>query len=127
MIAKPLVLLMLTAAIAGCTIRDGEVKGGATTLDFNGEGSGDHEKSLDCAGSGRLTGTGDIEDGQVDITIRGEDGDVVFEETYDQSFDFDSRSVDGSNTKWTLRAVRGGDDLIGDEFRGRYSFSLTCG
>ena len=126
--ATMLGLLALVALLAsGCASDGGGAKVASVNLDYDGAGSGDHEEQLTCDPDGQVTGSGNVEDGRLQILVKDGEGNTVYDETYtDGDFDFDSESVDGNEGRWTLRAERMPNDLVGDDFRGSYSFTLTC-
>ena len=110
--------------LAGCMQGDGKVE--RASVEFDGSGSGSQQDKSDCDTDGQLTGGGDIEDGQVTVTVMDAEGKEIFEQTYRDDVTLDSRSLDGKAGDWTIRAQRSGDDLVGDEFRGSYDFTLAC-
>lgn len=111
--------------IAGCT-DGGELDVDSMNVRYDGNESGNHEAKGTCDTDGQLTGSGKVEDGRLRVTIRDGEGETVFERTYDADIEFQSQSINGSKGDWTLRAERMGDDLVGDEFKGRYEFTLLC-
>lgn len=53
-------------------------------------------------------------------------GNDVFTRTFDGGIDLEGERMDGASGEWTVTATRSGDDLIGDEFNGQYTFGMTC-
>lgn len=120
-----LVLAPLLLLFSGCT-DGGELDVDAMDVSYNGNDSGTHEEKGTCDSDGQLSGSGRIEDGTVRITVKDGGGSNIFERTYDGNIDFKTQSVNGDSGEWTLRAERRGNDLVGDEFKGQYSFHLVC-
>lgn len=120
-----LILLGAAALLAGCADDSGVDASGAS-LDFDGRGSGSHEDSAKCDEDASLAGSGNIEDGSLEVTVTDGSGTVRFEETFDGGVEADAERMEGASGDWTLSIVRSGDDLVGDEFNGQYTFTLTC-
>ena len=121
----PLILLALAALLAGCA-DDADLDSEAATLDFEGQDSGTHSDTAECDEDATLAGTGTIEDGSIEVTVMDGSGTEQFSKTYDGGVDAEGERMEGSSGSWTLTVVRSGDDLVGDEFNGQYSFTLTC-
>lgn len=127
-----LATLVVAALLAGCA-DDGDVqdlpddarKDGAS-LEFEGRDSGEHSDTAECDDDATLTGSGNIEDGNIQVTVTDGSGDTKFSETYDGGVEAEGERMDGASGTWTLRVVRAGDDLLGDEFNGQYAFTLAC-
>lgn len=119
-----LLALSSLALLAGCA--DNASAHGAASLDFNGTGMGTHDDSAECDDDGTVTGTGNVDDGTLHVTVTDGDGKVQFDETYDGGVDASAEHMDGASGTWTLTATRVGDDLLGDEFKGQYEFTLAC-
>lgn len=117
-----LLFAALAMLLAGCTAGTGDV----TELSHEGVGSGNHEEKADCDDSGTLGGTGNVEDGTLVVTVTDGSGDEVFSRTFDGGIDVEGERLEGASGEWTLSATRSGDDLVGDEFNGQYTFGLTC-
>lgn len=124
---RGIILAMLTfVTLAGCMGDGGGAKVAAVNLEYDGSGSGDHEEKLNCDADGQVTGSGNVEDGRLTVTVRDGEGETIFDQTYDGEINFDSESVSGNEGEWTLRAERMADDVLGDDFQGNYSFTLAC-
>ena len=95
-------------------------------IPFDGSGTGEDEKSGDCDSDAQLSATGDIDDGQLHVTVTDGSGDTVFDETYGPDDEFTSKGVNGNEGRWTLRVERMRDDVLGDDFKGNYVISLNC-
>jgi len=119
-------LLVLSVVAAGCTNAGRQRGVKSMTLDFSGEGSGEHEKTESCDTDGQLSGDGNIDDGTLHVTLEDGDGNVVFDQTYNGDIKFTSTSVTGHDGTWTLRGERSRDDVLGDDFKGHYTFNLVC-
>lgn len=123
-------LLALTALLAGCAGDDADgldaVDNEAASLEFEGRDSGNHSDSAECDEDATLTGTGNIEDGTIQVTVTDGSGAMKFEKTYDGGVDAEGERMEGASGEWTLTVTRAGDDLLGDEFHGQYAFTLTC-
>jgi hypothetical protein len=117
-----LLSVFVAALLAGCTAGAGE----ALELSYEGTDSGTHDDSAECDDDATLVGTGNVEDGQVVLTVSDGSGDDVFTRTFDGGIDLEGEQLDGASGTWTVTAVRGGDDLVGDEFNGQYTFGLAC-
>lgn len=120
-----LILLAAAALLAGCADDSGLDADGAS-LEFEGRGSGSHEDSADCDDDATLAGSGNVEDGSIEVTVTDGSGAVKFEESFDGGIESEAERMQGASGDWTLSIVRAGDDLIGDEFNGQYAFTLTC-
>lgn len=118
-----LTALVVTGAmlLAGCAGLTAEA-----SIDYDGASNGSHSDKADCDADGSITGSGDITDGSVQVTVEDADGTEMFTRTFSGSFDLDKTDLDGDAGTWTLEAVRRGDDLAGDEFNGEYEFHLDC-
>lgn len=116
-------VLAVTAAtlFAGCAGLTAEA-----SLEYDGASNGSHSDKADCDASGSVTGSGEITDGSVQVTVQDSDGTEMFSQSFSGPFDLDETGLDGDSGTWTLEAVRIGDDLAGDEFRGDYEFHLDC-
>jgi hypothetical protein len=118
-------LLMLPVAIlafAGC-IGD---SGGSAAVSFDGTGNGSHEDSTKCDKDGTLVAQGQVDEGQVDVRVTDGDGRPVFSRQFDGGANLDAEALDGASGTWEIRAVRSSDTLLGSEFKGDYSFRLSC-
>lgn len=121
-----LILLGAAALLAGCA-DDADVDAGGASLEFNGEDSGTHSDTAEgCDDEGTLAGSGNIDDGSILVTVTDGSGDEVFSKTYDGGIDGEGERLQGASGDWKLTVARSGDDLVGDPFRGRYTFTLTC-
>lgn len=123
---KTLLLLLASATLlAGCA-GDGGTQSVAS-LDFEGTDSGSHsDTAQDCDDDGTLVGTGNIEDGMIEVTVTDGSGAQQFSRTYDAGVDTEGERLNGASGDWELTVMRSGDDLLGDPFNGQYSFTLTC-
>lgn len=118
-----LALALLPLALAGCAGDSGE----GAKLSFDGEDSGTHSEDANgCDDDATLTGSGNIEDGSVMVTVTDGGGDEVFSEEYSGDIEVEAERLTGASGDWTLTAVRAGDDVIGDSFTGEYVFNLSC-
>lgn len=118
-----LIAAALALLFAGCM--DNKLAGG-TTLSYDGNQSGTHKETEDCDEDGRVTGSGNVEDGQLHVRVMDGSGDELWSKTFDGAVDFDSTSLNGASGAWTISADRSGNDLAGDEFNGEYTFNLSC-
>lgn len=124
MMARMLIgLASLAFLLSGCA---GD-SGGAAKLDFEGEDTGTHtEKADGCDDDGTLTGSGHIDDGVLTVTVMDGSGKELFSRDYEGEVNLAAERLTGSSGDWTLSAVRMGDDVVGDEFKGEYAFNLSC-
>lgn len=121
-----LILLGAAALLAGCA-DDADVDAGGASLEFNGEDSGTHSDTAEgCDDGGTLTGSGNIDDGSIQVTVTDGSGDEVFSRTYDDGVEAEGERLQGASGDWRLTVARSGDDLVGDPFRGQYAFTLAC-
>jgi hypothetical protein len=109
-------------ALAGC-IGD---SGGSATVTYNATGNGSDDDSTKCDEDGTLVASGEVEEGQVDIRVTDGDGHPVFSRQFDGGTNQEAQSLDGASGTWTIRATRSSDTLLGSEFKGHYSFRLSC-
>lgn len=118
-----LAALVVTSALllAGCAGLTAEA-----SIDYDGDQNGSHSDRADCDADGSITGSGDVTDGSVQVTVTDSEGNAVFTRTFSGPFELDKTSLDGHSGTWTLEADRSGDDLAGDEFHGEYEFHLDC-
>jgi hypothetical protein len=122
LMALPLALV----ALAGCAGNTRELEVHTTSLSYDGNETGDHEKTGDCDQDGLFSGSGNIEDGRVHVELVDGKDNTVYDRTFDSDFSFASDAVAGQDGRWTVKADRQGNDLVGDQFKGSYSFTLTC-
>lgn len=115
--------LLLAILVAGC-MGSGEL--GGTTLSYDGTESGTHKETKGCDEDGRVTGSGNVEDGQLHVKVMDGSGDELWSKTFDGNVDFDSTALSGASGEWSISAERTGNDLAGDEFNGEYTFNLSC-
>jgi hypothetical protein len=127
MYARTLTLcsLLTLVTLAGCAQEDGTIKAADAELSHDGSGSGSHEETAGCDSDGVIKGNGNISDGQVTITVTDAEGKVMFDRTYDGNIDVDQQ-VSGAEGTWKIHGERSANDLVGDSFNGKYSFTLTC-
>jgi type 1 fimbria pilin len=117
-------IAVLPLALAGCT--DATKLSADAVLEFDGSGSGTHSEKADCGDEVTITGDGTIRDGVVRVTVIDNAGDEAFAESYDKDFTLNSKTLTGPSGDWRIEAERGGDDLVGDDFTGEYTFTLNC-
>jgi hypothetical protein len=119
-------LLALAAlALAGCAGDSGE----AAKLTYEGNDIGAHDESADCDDDATLVADGNVDQGQVEITVTDGDGDEVFSETFSEGegMEMEGEMLEGASGEWTLAAVRMNDALVDSEgFDGEYTVRLTC-
>lgn len=123
-----LAALALAALLAGCA-GDGGVQSvdrETANVEFEGRDSGEHSDSAECDDDATLAGSGNIEDGNIQVTVTDGSGATRYQETYDGGVETDGERMEGASGSWTLTVVRSGDDVLGDEFNGQYAFTLTC-
>lgn len=120
-----LATLALAALLAGCA-NDAGVDADAAHLEFEGQDSGSHSDTADCDDDATLTGTGNIEDGTIEVSVTDGSGSSQFRRTYDSGVDVEGERFDGASGEWRLTVMRAGDDLVGDQFSGQYAFTLAC-
>lgn len=116
---------ILALLVAGC-MGNGDLRSDGATLSYDGEQSGAHQETADCDEDGRITGSGNVEDGTVSVTVTDGGGEELWSKSFDGAVDFDSASLSGASGTWTIKAERGGNDLAGDEFNGEYTFNISC-
>lgn len=116
----------LAALLAGCADDSSTNSHGSASLSYNGNEVGSHDDSADCDDDGTLVGTGSIDDGSIHVTVTDGKGAEQFSETYDGDLDGDAEHMDGGSGEWTLTVTRTGDALVGGDFDGSYTFTLTC-
>lgn len=122
---KTLLLLSVAALLAGCAQNAGTQS--IATLDFEGSDSGTHsDTARDCDDDGTLVGSGNVQDGSIEVTVTDGSGAQQFSRSYDSGVDVEGERLSGASGDWELTVTRSGDDLIGDPFNGQYSFTLTC-
>ncbi len=118
-------LLASAMALSGCMGVGTGITADAS-LEYDGASNGSHSETTDCGDSGTLSGSGNVPDGTVQITLTdGNDG-QLFQQSYDGDFTLESQEFTGDSGTWKIDAQRSGDDLAGDEFRGDYGFHLDC-
>jgi hypothetical protein len=108
--------------LAGCV---GD-SGGSAKLSYDGSGTGNHSDSTDCDKEGHLLGSGNIEDGSIHVSVTTDDGEHYVRD-FTGEFTLASQELTGQSGDWTLSVTRVGDSNLGlSDFRGSYSFTLTC-
>jgi hypothetical protein len=112
----------LVLLLAGCTAGTGDL----TELSYEGRDSGSHQERADCDDSATLAGTGNVEDGTLTVRVTDGSGEEAFSRSFDGGIDLEGERLQGASGTWTMTATRSGDDLVGDEFNGQYTFGLTC-
>lgn len=119
--------LVAAFGLAGCA-QDvpEELQAPDARLEFDGSGSGEHDQRSGCDQDARLDAEGQIHDGSLRLTVTDGSGNQVFDQEFEGAVDLDGRQVSGASGDWTIAAERRGDDLVGDEFNGRYDVRLTC-
>ena len=110
-------------ALAGCA---GNALTAEAKLNYDGNENGSHSDKADCDADGSLAASGQVRDGSVRVTVTDGEGNQVYSESFDGAIDVSGARLDGDSGTWTLRAVRSGDDLVGDQFSGDYDFYLDC-
>lgn len=120
-----LLVAILTFFLAGC-VGEGKLSSEGATLSYEGQQSGDHQETADCDEDGRITGSGNVEDGTLTVKVTDGGGEELWSKEFDGAVNFDSAPLSGASGTWTIKADRSGDDLAGDEFNGEYTFNLSC-
>jgi hypothetical protein len=115
-------LVPVASLLAGCVGDSGE----NARLHYKGDGVGTDEDSAKCDSDGTLSSTGDVESGQVEITVTDGDGKGIYAKTFDGGMNVDGEALDGAKGEWTLRATRTSDTILGGGFNGSYSVLMTC-
>ena len=121
-----LLALASLTLLAGCAGNDDVNEAKVASLEYEGNESGTHEDSVDCDKDARLAGTGNVDDGTLEVTVTDGSGAMQFEKTYNAGVEADGERMSGASGQWTLTVTRAGDDLVGDGFNGQYTFTLTC-
>lgn len=114
-------LALATLGLSGCAGFTAEAD-----LSFDGSGNGSHSDAADCDADGTVFGAGSITDGQVAVRVTDSEGNTLYSQVFDGDFDLSAQELTGHSGTWTLHATRGGDDLVGDPFRGDYELYLEC-
>lgn len=114
--------LTVLVLLAGCV----GSSGGSASVSFDGEGNGAHDDSTHCDKDGTVYSNGQVDQGQVDITVTDGDGKEVFHRQFDGGANMDATPADGASGTWTLRAVRSSDTILGSPFQGHYTVNLGC-
>lgn len=119
--------LAASFGLAGCAqdVPD-ELQVPDARLEFDGSGSGEHEERTACDQDGRLDANGRVTDGSLLVTVTDGSGNRLFEQEFTGDVDLDGRQLSGASGDWTIHGERQGDDLVGDDFSGRYDVRLTC-
>jgi hypothetical protein len=118
-----LVLLIPAALLlAGC-IGD---SGHSAKVSFDGTGNGSHSDSTKCDDDGTLFADGQVDKGQVDVTVRDGDGKTLFTQQFDGGANMDAKALTGASGTWEVSAVRTSDSVLGEPFSGHYNFRLAC-
>jgi len=120
------IALALIAALAGCMDDASRSLQAEATLDFDGQGNGTHSETGSCKDEGDIAGDGTLHDGRVTVRVTDVDGTELFERTFNANFDLAKETIRGDSGTWKVEATRGGDDLAGDQFNGKYTFRLYC-
>ncbi len=116
----------LAALLAGCAGDSGTQSHGSASLSYKGTDPGTDHDSADCDDDASLVGTGSIDEGTLHVTVTDGKGAEQFSHDYDGDLTGDAEHMSGSDGEWTLTVVRSGDALIGGDFDGSYTFTLTC-
>ena len=116
---------ILALAFAGC-MGEGRLTSEGATLSYEGQQSGAHQETAECDEDGRITGSGNVEDGTLSVTVTDGSGEKLWSKEFDGAVNFDSAPLSGASGDWTIKAERSGNDLAGDEFNGEYTFNLSC-
>lgn len=120
-----LMILLASLLISGC-VDDSESTDPAdsaseATLEYEGSQSGVENESAQCSdGDATLNGGGTIDDGTVTVTVSDGAGSEVFRRVYDDRWEFEGETLEGSGGDWTLSATRS------TGFDGGYSFVMLC-
>lgn len=117
--------LLVASALSGCA-KSPEALGADANLSFDGTGTGTHSENAKCDSDGRFGGNGHVTDGTVMITVTDADGTTLFSERYEGDFDVPARTLTGDEGMWKVEASRAANDLVGDDFSGRYAFFVNC-
>ena len=116
----------LAALLAGCADDTDLDSHGAAEVSYEGNDIGSHDDSADCDDDATLVGTGSIDEGSITVTVTDGKGAEQFSETYDGDLDGETERMDGAEGDWTLSVTRLGSALVGGEFDGQYTFTLSC-
>lgn len=121
-----LLLALLATALSGCAGDSGTQSHDVATVSYDGNEPGSEDDSGDCDDDATLVGTGSIDDGSITVTVTDGNGAEQYSETFDGDVDADAERMDGASGEWTLSVTRLGDSLIGGDFDGSFSFTLSC-
>ena len=116
----------LAALLAGCADDSDAQSHGTASVSYDGNDAGTEDDSVDCDDDATLAGTGSVDEGSIHVTVTDGNGAEQYSETFDGDVDADAERMDGGEGEWTLTVVRTGDALIGGDFDGSYTFTLTC-
>jgi hypothetical protein len=121
MFLKLLLTAGLLIALSGCA-----GVGAESTLKFSGDGNGTHSDTPKCDDQGALTGSGNVPDGSVMLTVKDSAGKQLLQQTFKGEFTLAKTTVSGAAGTWSVVAQRSSDDLAGDPFSGHYAFYVNC-
>lgn len=124
-IGLSVVSVMVVGALSGC-LGFGADGGANAALTFDGEGAGEHSQAADCDDQGTIKGSGNIQDGEVVITLRDASGTRLFQQTFEGEFELTEKTVSGTSGDWNIHAQRRGNDVVGDTYSGSYGFFVNC-
>lgn len=119
---RPTALALLLAGLAGC-IGD---SGGSASVSFDGSGNGSHDDETRCDKDATVFSNGQVDEGQVDVRVTDGDGREAFRQQFDGGANMDARGLSGASGTWRISAIRSSDTILGAEFSGHYTFSLSC-
>lgn len=100
--------------------------GAESTLEYDGSENGTHSDAIKCDDQGSIKGSGNIPDGTVAVTLTDAEGKVLLQQTFQGDFTLEEKDVSGASGSWSFRALRSGDDVVGDSFSGDYEFHVNC-
>lgn len=112
-------LVVGAAALSGCFGDDGRVAANAE-VSFSGSEPGTDQDSADCDSDGRLNFVGNLNEGQITVSVRDGANKETFHQTFTGNLEGETEGVNGEAGRWTLQVDRSAD------FDGSYTVSLTC-
>ncbi len=102
------------------------IAGGVISLDYNGQDTGSHSDNAGCDADGTLSGSGNIADGTVHISLTDGSNHELYSGDFHGDFKLDDKTVTGASGTWKMTADRTTNGVIGGTFNGHYSFKLRC-
>jgi hypothetical protein len=113
---------LLVLLVAGCV---GD-SGGSATVDYSGASTGSHADATRCDADGSITGSGNISDGVVHVSVRDASDKELYAQDFKGDFTLAEAKLSGASGTWTISADRSSDALVGGSFNGHYTFHVAC-